>query len=54
MANGEGIDLDALLPPLSLVVTLANIALFRELRRAGVLKQSVQFAEVGRASTATE
>jgi uncharacterized membrane protein YphA (DoxX/SURF4 family) len=53
-ANGEGIDLDALLPPLSLVVTIANIALFRELQRAGVLKRSIQFAEVGRAGTATE
>lgn len=47
MANGEGIDLDALLPPLSLVVTIANIALFRELQRIGVLRQSIPFAGVG-------
>src|SRR5262249_19768463 len=31
-ANGEGIDLDALLPPFSLVIIVANIALVRELK----------------------
>ncbi len=28
-ANGEGVDLDALLPPLSLIILLTNIALIR-------------------------
>src|SRR5947209_874165 len=45
-ANGEGIDLDALLPPLSLIVTIANIALFRELQRLDVFKQSRQLVGV--------
>ena len=54
MANGEGIDLDALLPPLSLVVTIANIALFRELQRVGVFKQRIQSAGVGSRGVVTE
>lgn len=54
MANGEGIDLDALLPPLSLVVTIANIALFRELQRVAVLKQRIQFADVSSRGAVTE
>ncbi len=45
-ANSEGIDLDALLPPLSLVVTIANVALFRELQRVGVFKQATQVPPV--------
>src|SRR5215471_10011043 len=31
-ANGEAIDLDALLPPFSLVIIIANLALARELK----------------------
>jgi hypothetical protein len=54
MANGEGIDLDALLPPLSLVVTIANIALFRELQRVAVFKQRIQFADVSSRGAVTE
>lgn len=54
MANGEGIDLDALLPPLSLVVTIANIALFRELQRVAVLKQRIQLADVSSRGAVTE
>lgn len=32
-AYGEGVDLDALLPPISLVLLIANILLVRELRK---------------------
>ena len=37
-ANGEGIDLDALLPPFSLVIIIANIALARELTGGKLFK----------------
>jgi hypothetical protein len=45
-AGGEGIDLDALLPPLSLVVLIANLALFRELLREGVFQRNLQPASI--------
>jgi hypothetical protein len=38
-ANGESIDLDALLPPLSLVIIISNLALANELTRGRLFKR---------------
>lgn len=57
----EGIDLDALLPPLSLVIIIANIALVKELIGGNPLKRSARMAHVhieqagdGRSGNASE
>jgi thiosulfate dehydrogenase (quinone) large subunit len=45
----EGIDLDGLLPALSLVIIIANIALIQEMTGGSLLKRFARFAHVSKA-----
>lgn len=49
-ANVEAIDLDALLPPFSLVIIIANIALARELKGGKLFKRFADLASLDKKS----
>ena len=49
-ANGEAIDLDALLPPFTLVIIVANIALARELKGGKLWKGFAHLASLDKKS----